>query len=138
MENYRKVLHSKIHRATVTQADVHYEGSITIPPDLLEAASLAEYEAVNIWNVNAGTRFETYTIRGQDGTRDICVNGAAARLVAPGDLVIIASFKSIPESRLADHRPFLVFVDEHNCIKELRNEVAGPTPAPYVVGLRRA
>lgn len=126
MDNYRKVLHAKIHRATVTQADLHYEGSITIPPTLLEAAEMAENEAVHVWNITQGTRFETYTMAGEAGSRDICINGAAAHLAKPGELVIIASFKLIPEKSLGSHEPKLVFVDEHNKIKHLGPEVAGP------------
>lgn len=126
MENYRKMLRCKIHRATITHADVHYEGSITVPPELLDAAGLAEYEAVNVWNVTNGARFETYTILGQPGSTDIAVNGAAARLVTPGDIIIIAAFDLVPESRVASHKPTLVFVDQHNRVKEFRPEVAGP------------
>jgi aspartate 1-decarboxylase len=122
----RKVLYSKIHRATVTQADLEYEGSVTLPPDLLEASGIAEFEAVNIWNVTAGTRLETYALRGLEGSRDICVNGAAAHLVSPGDMVIIASFQHIEEERLPGYEPKVVFVDEQNRIKELRKEVPGP------------
>lgn len=126
MENYRKLLQCKIHRATITQADVNYEGSITIPPELLELAGLVEYEAVNVWNVTNGARFETYTILGVPGSTDICVNGAAARLVTPGDLVIIAAFTLVPESKVAAHKPRLIFVDSENRFKEARPEVAGP------------
>lgn len=126
MEGLRKVLRSKIHRATVTQADVDYEGSITIPPGLMEAAGIVEYEAVNVWNVTNGSRFETYAIAGQAGSGDICVNGAAAHLVKPGDLVIIACFEHIPESQVAEHRPRLVFVDSQNRQQPSRKELPGP------------
>ncbi len=126
MENFRRVLHSKIHRATVTHADVDYEGSVTVPPELLAAADIHEYEAVHIWNVTRGTRLETYAITGIPGSRDICVNGAAAHLVKPGDIVIIACFSHIPEDELSTHRPKLVFVDEKNRLKESRPEVPGP------------
>lgn len=126
MQTMRKVLHSKIHRATVTHADVNYEGSITLAPELLEAADLAEYEAVHVWNVSAGTRFETYTIRGIPGSTDIAINGAAARLVTPGDIIIVASFQWMPEERMADYAPKLVFVDKNNRVKEFRPEVPGP------------
>ena len=88
----RKVLRSKIHRATVTHADLDYEGSVTIPPELLTASNIAEYEAVSVWNVTRGTRFETYAITGLPNSTDVCVNGAAAHLVEPGDTVIIACF----------------------------------------------
>lgn len=126
MQNLRKVLHAKIHRATVTQADLDYEGSITLPADLMEAAHLHENEAVNIWNVTQGTRFETYTILGEDDSRDICINGAAAHLASPGDLIIIASFKYIEESKLLMHEPYLVFVDGENRISHYGPEVPGP------------
>lgn len=126
MENYRRLLRCKIHRATITHADLNYEGSISIPPDLMERAGLAEYEAVNIWNVTNGSRFETYTILGEEGSRAISVNGAAARLVSPGDLIIIAAFELVPESRVASHKPKLVFVDAQNRFLESRAEVAGP------------
>jgi aspartate 1-decarboxylase len=126
MEGYRKLLRSKIHRARVTHADVHYEGSISISPELLEAAGLLEYEAVNIWNVTNGQRFETYTIRGEPGTKDISINGAAARLVTPGDIIIIACFELVPESRAQSHVPRLVFVDEQNRQLPTRKEIPGP------------
>jgi aspartate 1-decarboxylase len=126
VEGYRKLLRSKIHRARVTHADVHYEGSISISPELLEAAGLLEYEAVNIWNVTNGQRFETYTIRGEQGTKDISINGAAARLVTPGDIIIIACFELVPESRAHSHVPKLVFVDELNRQLPTRKEIPGP------------
>lgn len=120
---YRRMLKSKIHRATVTQADLDYEGSITIAPELLEIANILPYEAVNIWNVTAGTRFETYAIEGLPRSNDICVNGAAAHLVTPGDIIIIASFVQLPEEQCQAHIPTVVFVNEFNQIKELRPEI---------------
>ncbi|MCB0320068.1 MAG: aspartate 1-decarboxylase [Bdellovibrionales bacterium] len=129
---YRKVLLSKIHRATITQADLHYEGSITLPPELLEASGIREYEAVNVWNVTSGTRFETYAITGRPGRGEICVNGAAAHMVTPGDLVIIARFGYMSDDELTTFEPKLVFVDENNQIKELRKEVPGPEEPPRV------
>ena len=129
---FRKVLHSKIHRATVTHADLHYEGSITLSPELLQAAKIGSYEAVNVWNVTQGTRFETYAIEGESGSSDICVNGAAAHLVRPGDLVIIACFSYLVSDQLPLHKPTLVFVDENNQIREIRDEVAGPHEPPRV------
>jgi len=123
----RKMLKSKIHRATVTHADVEYEGSVTIDADLLEAADLLEYESVHIWNVTNGSRLETYALRGDRGSGQICVNGAAAHLARPGDLVIIASWVQLDEREAQRHEPKLVFVDEKNRIKELnRPEVPGP------------
>ena len=119
----RRMLKSKIHRARVTQAELDYEGSITISPELLEASNILPYEAVNIWNVTAGTRFETYAIEGAPRSQGICVNGAAAHLVTPGDLIIIASFIQIPEAESRAHLPTVVFVDEHNRIREIRPEI---------------
>lgn len=122
---YRRMLKSKIHRATVTEADLDYEGSITISPELLKAANILPYEAVNVWNVTAGTRFETYAITGETGSSNICVNGAAAHLVTPGDLVIIASFIQVLEEECATIEPTVVFVDQFNHLKEIRPEVLG-------------
>lgn len=121
----RKMLKSKIHRATVTGADLHYEGSITIDLDLMEAADIIPYEAVCIWDVTNGSRFETYAIEGERGSGVICINGAAARLVAPQDLVIIASFVNMSNAEALAHEPKLVFVDERNRMLETRKEVAG-------------
>lgn len=121
----RKMLKSKIHRATVTGADLHYEGSITIDLDLMEAADIIPYEAVCIWDVTNGSRFETYAIEGERGSGVICINGAAARLVAPQDLVIIASFVSMSNAEALAHEPKLVFVDDRNRMLESRKEVAG-------------
>lgn len=121
----RKMLKSKIHRATLTGADLQYEGSVTIDRDLLEAADILPYEAVCIWDVNNGSRLETYAIEGERGSGVVCVNGAAARLVAPGDLVIIASFVSLDDKEARSHEPKLVFVDERNGILPTRKEEAG-------------
>ena len=120
---YRRMLKSKIHRACVTHADLSYEGSITISPQLLNAADILPYEAVNIWNVTAGTRFETYAIEGASNSTDICVNGAAAHLVTPGDIIIIASFIQLSDEFCATLKPTAVFVDSSNRIKEIRPEV---------------
>lgn len=121
---YRRMLKSKIHRACVTEADLDYEGSITISPELLKAADILPYEAVNVWNVTAGTRFETYAITGKPGSTSICVNGAAAHLVTPGDLVIIATFTQVLEEDCAQINPKVVFVDQFNRIREQRPERA--------------
>lgn len=107
---------SKIHRATVTGADLNYVGSITIDPVLMEAADLLAYEQVHVVNVNNGARFETYVITGTAGSGEICLNGAAARLVQPGDKVIIISYGQYAENELADYRPNFIFVDEENRI----------------------
>jgi aspartate 1-decarboxylase len=122
---HRKMLKSKIHRATVTGADLHYEGSITIDQDLLEASDIIPYEAVAVWNVTNGNRFETYAINGERGSGVICINGAAARLVSPRDLVIVASFVDMENSEALKHEPKLVFVDDRNRMLPTRHEVAG-------------
>ena len=124
MIHYRRMLKSKIHRACVTHADLDYEGSITIDADILKAVGIIlAYEAVNIWNVTAGTRFETYAIEGGSNSTEICVNGAAAHLVTPGDIIIIASFIQLAEEHCRSYIPKVVFVDEFNRIKALRPEV---------------
>jgi aspartate 1-decarboxylase len=109
-----KVLRSKIHRARVTETHLEYEGSITIDDDLIEAAGLVPGEAVLVANVNNGTRHETYVMRGERGSGIICLNGAAARLGQPGDLVIILGFAYLEPDELANHRPLRVAVDESN------------------------
>ena len=119
------MLKSKIHRATLTGADLEYEGSVTIDRDLMDAADILPYEAVCIWDVSNGSRLETYAIEGERGSGVVCVNGAAARLVAPGDLVIIASFVSLDEQEARRHEPKLVFVDERNRMVPTRKEKAG-------------
>ena len=129
----RKMLKSKIHRATVTGADLHYEGSITIDRNLMEAADIIPYEAVVIWNVTNGNRFETYAIEGEPGSGVICINGAAARLVAPKDLVIIASFVNMANDQALSHVPKLVFVDDENRMLPTRKEEAGQGKLKKVV-----
>ena len=121
----KKMLSSKIHRATVTHADVNYEGSITLPPHLLEAAGLSPYQAVAVWNVTTGGRFETYAILGRPGG-EIAINGAAAHLAGPGDLIIVSAFCYLTDDQVPKHRPRLVFVDAHNQITDIRAEVPGP------------
>jgi aspartate 1-decarboxylase len=107
---------SKVHRATVTDADLNYEGSITLDPLLLEAADIREYEQVQVVNINNGARFETYAIVGVPGSGDVVLNGAAARLVQPGDRVIIISYAAYDDVELETYEPRLVFVDEANRI----------------------
>lgn len=119
---YRKMLKSKIHRARVTHADLDYEGSITLAPELLQMANILPHEAVNIWNVTRGTRFETYTITGNPGSTAVCVNGAAAHLVKPGDIIIIASFIDLPEAECHGWEPTVVFVNDQNQLSTIRAE----------------
>jgi aspartate 1-decarboxylase len=120
---YRTLLKSKIHRVKTTQCELHYEGSCAIDEDLLEAADILENEQVHIWNIDNGERFVTYAIRGERGTGMISVNGSAARRAAVGDLLIIATFAQVQEAELKGYEPRLVFVDEHNKIKEQRGFV---------------
>ncbi|HDQ25690.1 MAG TPA: aspartate 1-decarboxylase [bacterium] len=112
-----EVLKSKIHRATVTDKHIHYEGSITIDPILLKAAGISVYEKVHVLDLNNGSRFETYVIEGKKGSGDMCVNGAAARLVETGDMVIIIAYGFIKQEELKAHRPKMVKVDSKNRIK---------------------
>jgi len=120
---FRTLLKSKIHRATVTDCELHYEGSCAIDEDLLEAANLAENEQIHVWNINNGERFVTYAIRGQRGSGIISLNGSAARRASVGDLVIIAAFGLVPEDQVRSHQPKLVFMDESNRIKEERAHI---------------
>jgi aspartate 1-decarboxylase len=123
----RTFFRSKIHRATITHADLDYEGSVTIDEDLMEAAGIWEYEAVHVWNITRGTRLQTYAIRGERGAGTICINGAAAHLNRPGDLVILATFAELEEAEARDHAPKVVLVDRANkVVAKDAVEVAGP------------
>ncbi len=110
------MLKGKIHRATVVQAELNYVGSITVDPELMDAAGILEYEYVQIVDVENGNRFETYTIAGEPGSGMICLNGAAARQVAVGDHVIIMSYAQMTPEEAKEHRPHVVFVDDKNRI----------------------
>jgi len=112
------MMKSKIHRATVTDADLHYEGSITIDERLMEEANMVPYEQVEIYDVNNGERFSTYIIKGKRNSGTICLNGAAARKVAKGDLIIIASYVVVEEAETKNWKPTCVFVDGKNKIKK--------------------
>ncbi|HFC8536837.1 aspartate 1-decarboxylase [Neisseria bacilliformis] len=116
---FRTMLGGKIHRAAVTEADLNYVGSITVDQDLLDAAGILANEKVQIVNNNNGARFETYTISGERGSGVICLNGAAARLVQKGDIVIIMSYVMLSEAAAAAHRPKVVLVDEANKIRDI-------------------
>ncbi len=123
----RTFFKSKIHRATVTHADLDYEGSVTIDEDLLEAAGIWEYEAVHVWNITRGTRLQTYAIKGERGSGIICINGAAAHLNRPGDMVILATFAELEESEARSFVPSVVLVDSKNrMVAKDVAEVAGP------------
>jgi aspartate 1-decarboxylase len=121
----RTMLKSKIHRATVTEANVEYEGSITIDADLLDAADILPYEQVDVLDVTNGSRLQTYVIAGARGSGEICVNGAAAHLVKPHDLVIICSYVQVEEEMCRGYEGIRVFVDPLNVPKE----ICGPSPA---------
>ena len=113
------MLKGKMHRATIRQAELDYVGSITIDKDLLDAANILEYETVQVVDVNNGARLETYTIAGERGSGMICLNGAAARLVQPGDTCIIMCYCQMTPEEAETHRPHVVFVDEENTIREV-------------------
>ena len=110
----RFMFKSKIHRATVTSTDKDYEGSITVDASLLEAADILPYEQVHVWDITRGTRILTYALAGEPGSGVVCVNGAGAHLVNPGDLVIIATFTELEDAAAKIHRPKIVLVDEKN------------------------
>jgi aspartate 1-decarboxylase len=122
----RTLLNSKIHRATVTQADLNYVGSITVDRDLMDAVGLIENEQVHVLDINNGNRLTTYVIEGERGSGIIAINGAAAHLVHVGDLVIICSYAQLDESELKSHRPQIVLVDaENRVVKRLERELPG-------------
>jgi aspartate 1-decarboxylase len=122
------MLGGKIHRATVTQADLHYVGSITVDTDLMVAADIVDGEQVQVVDISNGARLTTYVIPGPQGSGVIGINGAAAHLVEPGDLVIIMSFREVDESELGDHRARVVHVDADNAIVALGTDPAEPVP----------
>ena len=123
----RVMFKSKIHRATVTQADLHYEGSVTLDANLLEAADILPYEQVHVWNVTRGTRLQTYAITGEPASGVVCINGAAAHLVGPGDIVIIATFSELEEAEARRHQPRVVLVDAKNqIVQKDATEIPGP------------
>jgi aspartate 1-decarboxylase len=123
----RSLFKAKIHRARVTQADLDYEGSVTIDSTLMEACDILAHEHVHIWNVTRGTRLETYAMAGPPNSGVICINGAAAHLMDPGDLVIIATFALVEEAEARRWTPKIVFVDENNRIRPLvESEIPGP------------
>lgn len=129
----RFLLKSKIHRATVTHADLDYEGSVTLDVELMEAADILEHERVSIWNVTTGSRFDTYALRGARHGGDVCINGAAAHHAKPGDLVIIASWAQMSDDEAHRHEPRVIFVDAQNRIRErAAHETAGPLPSPHL------
>lgn len=128
----RRMFLAKIHRATVTHADLEYEGSVTIDQDLLDATDILPHEEVAIWNVTRGTRLVTYVLPGPAGSGVICINGAAAHRMKPGDCVILATFGQMSDAEARVHEPKVVLVDENNRIVEQRQEVPGPQMPPHV------
>ncbi len=132
----RTLLRAKIHRATVTDADLNYVGSITLDPILMEATDLRVHEKLEIYNVTNGERFSTYAIEGQRGHGEVVLNGAAAHRVSPGDLVILCAYAEFDESEIATHKPKVVFVDRQNRIVEETDAVIAhrePLPVPKAV-----
>ena len=134
---HRRMMKSKVHRATVTDANLHYVGSVTVDSDLMAAADLCEYEQVAVVDIDNGNRLETYVIAGAPGSGDICLNGAAARLVSPGDKVIIISYADYDEAELLTYEPRIVHVDSDNGIVDeaTAKALAGldrPAPRRYV------
>lgn len=127
----RLMLKSKVHRATVTEADLEYEGSLTLDQGLMEAADLREFEGIQVYNITNGSRFETYIITGERGSGTVCINGAAAHLAGPGDMVIIASYVWLEEKEVLTRQPRIVLVDGKNRIKRVLDHF----PAPEVRGL---
>jgi aspartate 1-decarboxylase len=122
---HRTLMKSKLHRATVTDANLHYMGSITLDPELMELADILPHEQVQVVDIDNGARFETYAIRGERGSGDCCLNGAAARLVQPGDRVIVITYAAYSDADAREHQPRVVFCDEAN-----RGVLRGPeTPA---------
>ncbi len=113
----RIMLKSKIHRAAVTDANIDYEGSISIDEGLMEAAGILPFEQVHIYNISNGNRFQTYAIKGPRDSGEICINGAAAHLSKKGDIIIIAAYAGMEDAEAMDHQPLLVYVDEKNRIK---------------------
>ena len=134
----RRMMKSKIHRATVTDANLHYVGSITVDRDLMDQADLLEYEQVAVVDIDNGNRLETYVIEGARGSGDICLNGAAARLVSPGDRVIIISYADYDREELEGYEPTIVHVDRQNrqidalTAELIATEQQGPAPHRYI------
>ncbi|MDR2013577.1 MAG: aspartate 1-decarboxylase [Rhodanobacter sp.] len=117
------MLKAKIHRATVTLAELHYEGSCAIDGDLLDLSGICEYEQIHIYNVNNGERFSTYAIRADEGSGMISINGAAAHRAQPGDIIIICAYGLYSEAEAAQHKPRLVYVDRHNKVTHTHTSI---------------
>ncbi len=113
---HRMLLKSKLHRLTVTEANLHYEGSLTIDANLLAAADILPFEEIHIWNVTRGSRLATYAIPGESGSGICCINGAAAHQVHPGDLIIVATFAGFSENEAREHQPKILLINEKNAV----------------------
>jgi aspartate 1-decarboxylase len=141
------MMKSKLHRATVTEANLHYEGSLTIDRDLLEAADILPHEQIHVWDVTNGTRLVTYALEGPRGSGVICVNGAGAHLIKPGHIIIIATFTSLSTKKAKKHEPTVIFLDGQNAIREISStevaesndaaEALAPTPEPVAPAPKR-
>lgn len=128
----RRMFLSKIHRAVITHADLHYEGSCTIDADLLDAADILANQELHIWNITRGTRLVTYALPGPRGSGVICINGAAAHGNVPGDLVILATFGEMSHEEARTHEPKVVRVNRENKLVDIREETPGPQMPPLV------
>ncbi len=126
----REMLRAKVHRATVTETNVNYEGSLTLDSGLMEAAGMLPYERIDVYNADSGARFSTYLIPGPAGSGVVCVNGAAAHLARAGTRIIIAAYATLSEEEIATHRPLVVLVDRANRVKEIRREVTAGSQVP--------
>src|SRR5262245_46877169 len=123
----REMLRAKVHRATVTETNVNYEGSLTLDASLMKAAGMIPYERIDVYNADSGTRFSTYLIEGEPGSGVVCVNGAAAHLARPGERIIVATYAAFSPEEIATHRPTVVLVDSANRVKEIRREIVAGT-----------
>jgi aspartate 1-decarboxylase len=126
----RTIFKSKLHRARITQAELYYEGSLTIDQNLMEAADLMPFEKVSVVNINNGERFDTYVIPGKRGMREICLNGAAARKGQVGDEIIIISYTTVTDAMARDWEPTVVLLDKHNQVVSISHDVEANTPMP--------
>jgi aspartate 1-decarboxylase len=125
----REMLRAKIHRITVTERNVEYEGSLTLDPDLMKACDMLPFERVDVYDIGNGSRFSTYLIEGHPGAGECCVNGAAAHLVEVGDKLILCAYASISEQDVRRHRPRVVMVDAENHIREIKDREEAATRA---------
>ena len=123
----REMLRAKVHRATVTETNVNYEGSLTLDAALMRAAGMVAYERIDVYNADSGARFSTYLIEGEPDSGVVCVNGAAAHLAKPGERIIIACYASLGPEEMRTHRPIVVLVNAANRVKEIRHEILAGT-----------